>query len=431
MKITLLALGSRGDVQPSVALGKGLAARGHTVRVLAGTNFHPWIVKHGLETAPSSLDMQDIMRTEWGVAWAEKGTNPLLASRAVARIHEQFGWALTEDILHACEGAELILSSFTSDFQACSIAEATGALHISVPLQPSALATRHGPSSLAAVVPGKDSVLNQLFAKAMVEPTIWRWTGANVNRLRRERLRLPEHTRSTAFEALRRTPTLHGCSAHIAPRAPDWPADWQVTGYWFLDEAEPYAPPESLTRFLDAGEPPVCIGFGSMPASDPAALTRMFIDAISRSGRRAILLSGWAGLGGVPLPDTFFQIDSAPHDWLFPRVAAVVTHGGAGSVAASLRAGRPTLVVPHMSDQIYWGRRVAELQLGPSPIPRPRLRADRLAEAIALTSDPAIRRNAEAMGAKIRAEDGVTTAVDAIEGIIAARRPEGSSARGR
>lgn len=423
MKITLLAIGSRGDVQPAVALGKGLAARGHAVRVLCGTNFHPWIAKHGLEPAPAAVDIQAVMESDLGQEWVAKGTNPMAQGRIMQRLMDEYGWPITEDVVRTCEGAEVILSSFTSDLNASSIAEASGAAHISAPLQPSFLATRHGPTALTAVVPRRDSVLNLLFGRLIVEPAVWRWHGPFTNRARRELLGLAPISRKQAFEALRRTPTIHGYSAHVSPRATDWPDGWEVAGYWFLDEAEAYAPPEALTRFLAAGEPPVCIGFGSMAAGDAAALTRLFVDAVAQSGRRAILLAGWSALGGIELPETILRLDAVPHDWLYPRVAAVVTHGGAGTVGASLRAGRPTVVVPHMADQLYWGRRVATLGVGPPPINRPRLQAENLAAAIrAATGDAEMRRRAEELGRRIREEDGVGRAVGIIERHLEARR---------
>ncbi|EYF08198.1 glycosyltransferase [Chondromyces apiculatus] len=424
MNICLIGIGTRGDLQPLIALGKGLAARGHRVRVLAGAGFLRWIEGHGLEAVPAELNMETLMRSELGRTWADTGANPLVGVKMMRRLFAQQDEILAADLLRAADGAEVILSSITTVVHTASIAEASGALHVCLPLQPSPLATRHGPSALLAAAPHRDSALNLLLGK-LLEETLWRISGAFANRLREERLGLPPLTRGEAMAMLRRTKMVHGCSAHVAPRAPDWPDVWEVCGYWFLDEGKGYEPPEALTRFLDAGEPPLCVGFGSMTTGDPAAVTRLLVDAVTRSGRRAILLSGWAGLGGVALPESILRLDSAPHDWLFPRVSAVVTHGGAGTVAACLRAGRPAVVVPHIADQPYWGRRVEELGLGPAPILRPRLNATRLAAALQATQDTAMQRRAEAMGEKIRAEDGVTVAVARIEQHMEAHRRGG------
>jgi UDP:flavonoid glycosyltransferase YjiC (YdhE family) len=167
---------------------------------------------------------------------------------------------------------------------------------------------------------------------------------------------------------------------------------------------------------------PVCIGFGSMSQRDPAATTRLVLDAVKRSGQRAILVAGWGGLGANDLPDTIFQIDSIPHAWLYPRCAAVVHHGGAGTTAAGLRAGVPSLIVPFHGDQFFWAKRVQEMGVGPAPVPRTRLTAERLANAIqAAVGDKKIAEAAEALGARIRGEDGVTRAVLAIERIAKAQ----------
>ncbi|MGK3965520.1 glycosyltransferase [Sorangium sp. So ce118] len=421
MKTTVLAIGSRGDVQPAIALGKGLAARGHAVRVLAGKSFQRWIEGHGLTAIPASVDSIDIMESDLGKEWVSRGTNPLVQSRILQKLIGRFGAEMVQDAVRACEGAELILSSFTSDTYAASIAEASGAVQVSMPLQPSIVATRHGPTALAAPVARGDSVLNLLFGKLMVEPTVWRWYGGVTNRVRKQ-LGLPPQDRRGYMAALRRMLAVHGYSAHVVPHPPDWPAGFHTTGYWFLDEGEGYRPPEALERFLAAGEPPVAVGFGSMTSHDPGATTRLLVDAVARSGQRAVLLSGWAGLGGMALPDSILRIDAAPHDWLYPRVAAAVIHGGAGTVAACLRAGRPAVVVPHLADQLFWGRRVEELGVGPRAIPRPRLSTEALADAIRdAATDAGMRQRAEELGRKIRGEHGVATAVGHIERHLAAR----------
>ncbi|WP_437601697.1 glycosyltransferase [Sorangium sp. So ce590] len=421
MKTTVLAVGTRGDVQPAIALGKALSARGHAVRVLAGKSFHGWIEAHGLKATPASVDTVDIMESDLGKAWVSRGTDPLAQPRILQQIIDRFGAAMAEDALRACEGAELILSSFTSDSYAASIAEASGAVQISMPLQPSILATRHGPTATVAPVPRRDSLLNLLVGKLLIEPTVWRWYGGVTNRVR-TRLGLPPQDRRGYLAALRRMLVVHGYSAHVVPHPPDWPPSFHTTGYWFLDEGGDYQPPEALERFLAAGEPPVALGFGSMTSHDPGATTRLLVDAVVRSGRRAVLLSGWAGLGDTALPDSMLRVDAVPHDWLYPRVAAAVIHGGAGTVAACLRAGRPSVVVPHLGDQLFWGRRVEELGVGPRAIPRPRLTAESLATAIhAAATDPGMQQRAGELGRKIRGEDGVATAIDHIERHLAAR----------
>src|SRR5262249_15844480 len=171
-------------------------------------------------------------------------------------------------------------------------------------------------------------------------------------------------------------------SKYVVPHADDWPSTIHTTGYLFLDEPGNWNPPAGLEAFLEASEPPVCIGFGSMIGHNLDQVSRTIVGAIRESGRRAVLLEGWAGIGEADLGERIFRIDSAPHELLFPRVSAAIHHGGAGTTAASLRAGLPTVVVPHLGDQPFWGRRVQALGVGPKPIKRNRLTSSALAEAI-------------------------------------------------
>jgi UDP:flavonoid glycosyltransferase YjiC (YdhE family) len=213
-------------------------------------------------------------------------------------------------------------------------------------------------------------------------------------------------------------PTLYGFSPSVIPAPADWSNDHHVTGFWFLDSAADWTPPQDLVTFLQAGSPPVYIGFGSMTTRKPEETTDLVIKALHQTNQRAILVSGWGGLQKTDLPDSVFMIDSIPHAWLFPRVAAVVHHGGAGTTAAGLRAGVPSIVIPFFADQPYWGGRVADLGVGPTPIPRKKLTVERLAQAIQIAvTDEAMRQRAVDLGLRIQAEDGVARAVEIIQQI--------------
>jgi sterol 3beta-glucosyltransferase len=177
-----------------------------------------------------------------------------------------------------------------------------------------------------------------------------------------------------------------------------------------------WTPPPALAAFLDAGPPPVYVGFGSMAGIDPAATTRIVLDAVARAGVRAVLASGWGGIAADAAPPSVFLLDDAPHDALFPRMAAVVHHGGAGTTAAGLRAGVPGVLCPFGVDQPFWGARVQALGAGPAPIPQRKLDAVRLADAIRVAvDDPTMRGVAQRIGAAIHAEDGVGAAIECIE----------------
>jgi sterol 3beta-glucosyltransferase len=199
------------------------------------------------------------------------------------------------------------------------------------------------------------------------------------------------------------------------------PDDWNherihVTGYWFLEPSEQWHPPTDLIQFLDSGPPPVYIGFGSMSNRKPEETADLVLRAIRHTGERAIIFSGWAGLQKADLPDSVLMIDNVPHSWLFSRVRAVVHHGGAGTTAAGLRAGVPSVIVPFHGDQPFWAQRVTSLGVGPAPIARSRLTAESLAKALQTAmNDPLMHQRAVALGASIRAEDGIEKAVAIIQ----------------
>lgn len=423
-QIAIIAYGTRGDVQPALALGKTLHERGHRVRLIAASNFQAWIESHGLEVAPNDVDIQQMMQGELGQKWVTEGTKPLTQMRVMRRLLGRHGYDMARGAWDGCRDAEVVVSSFTSDALAVSIAEKLGAPHVSMLPQPAMIATREGRAVPHAPLPNRVSILNYLFSRFFLQPFPWLLLGKANNRLRQEVLGLPPQSQRENVAARRRMLVVHGYSQHVVPHPADWPDNFHTTGYWFLDEESNWTPPPALRAFLEAGPPPVYIGFGSMTGRDPEGLTRLLLEAVQRSGQRAVLLSGWAGIGGLDLPPEVFCIERAPHGVLFPLMGAIVHHGGAGTTGASLRAGRPTIIVPHMADQPYWGRRVADLGVGPEPIPRPRLTAERLAEAMRrATSDEAMQRRAAELGRRIRAEEGREQAADLIEAWI--RRKKG------
>jgi sterol 3beta-glucosyltransferase len=213
-------------------------------------------------------------------------------------------------------------------------------------------------------------------------------------------------------------PVLYGFSRHVVPMPPEAHPRGRVTGYWFSDAPAGSTLPEELERFVSRPGPVVSIGFGSMATSDPAALADIVREAVHAADVRAVLLTGWGGLVDAPADDRVIVAESVPHDLLFPRVAATVHHGGAGTTGAAVRAGKPTIVVPFTVDQPFWASRMLALGVGPRPIPRRRITADRLASALReVVSDERMAARAEDLGALIRAEDGVARAVEEFDRI--------------
>lgn len=238
------------------------------------------------------------------------------------------------------------------------------------------------------------------------------------NHLRTRFLGLPKQTWKKHREILNKTPSLLLVSPQVIPRPSDWQPHYHITGYLF-DEDIQWQPPSDLLHFLADGEKPIYIGFGSMRDRKPEATTRLVLEAVKRTGNRAVLLSGWAGIGVDSMPDNVFLLDYAPHTWLFPRMAAVVHHGGAGTTAAGLRAGIPSVIVPMIADQPFWGRRIYELGAGTTPIPHNKLTVEKLAEAIrSATHNSLMRQRAAELGAKIASEDGLKNALETFERLL-------------
>jgi sterol 3beta-glucosyltransferase len=237
-----------------------------------------------------------------------------------------------------------------------------------------------------------------------------------INDWRREVLGLPP---AKGEDRLRGKPVtkLYAYSQAVIPRPADWDESSVITGYWFLDGPTNWRPEPALVKFLHDGPPPVYVGFGSMFMHGGARKTEIVLKALRLTGQRGVLATGWGGLTEDNTPNGIFVLDAVPHDWLLPQVAAVVHHGGAGTTGAGLRAGKPTIICPFVGDQTFWGRRVAALGVGPRPIPRKRLTAERLAEAIQIAlNDKSIRQRAASLGETIRAEGGIGHAVAHITG---------------
>ncbi len=417
MNVLVLTVGTRGDVQPYVALGRGLKASGHEVSICTCESFRSFVEEHGLKYAYMNNDMVDFMNTDDGKTAMENSGNLLEMIRTAAKLLPKLGAVLRRQIKDTWESTQgskpdLIL------FHPKAIGAADFAERLNVPSMlafylPMYVATGEFPAMgmpNLRLGPGYNRQTYRFLTKVTARATgkfVKEWRKANGVPAR------------TADRYLQRTdgepiPALHAYSELVIPQPKDWPESAIVTGYWFLDHRDDWSPDAELREFLSGGEPPVYFGFGSIFGRDPRRVTQIVLDAIKRTGVRAILARGWGGLdtSGFLLPDSVMAVDSVPHDWLFPQVAAVVHHGGCGTTAAGLRAGRPTIVCPFFGDQPFWGARIQALGVGPAPIPQKRLSVEGLSAAIIqVTTDATMRRKADLLGQRIRSEDGVARAV--------------------
>ncbi len=420
-RVVLLGMGSRGDVQPFVALGSALTALGYAVTVVAPSDFRDFVVDHGAEFEPLSFGLQEGIESELGRAWlGGSSSNQVREARMMKRVVRWTSQQLAGDLERLVTGADVVVSSSLTVDAVDALVEGTATVHVCALFQPLWPST-HGPSTTFALRPGSSAV-NAGWGWLARRAT-WDIVRPAGDLLRRRRgLRRRGHLGYAA--ALRRTPTLLATSSVVVPPTPDWPPALRQTGFWFRSDPGETEVEERLRAFVAAGSPPVYVGFGSMPTGDPDRLLGDVMTAFDERGVRGVIGSGLAGLGRTPpagLPDSVLVVEGAPHEWLFPRCAAVVHHGGAGTTAAALRAGVPQVVVPHIADQPYWGRRVHDLGVGAAPIARKDLTAARLAAALGVALADEARSAAYLLGTRIGSEDGVGDAARLLDAHVQMR----------
>lgn len=414
--------GSRGDVQPGIALALGLKSAGHEVRLAAPPTFETQIIARGLDFHRVTLDPQEAVRLQ-----LQNGdANPL---EFIRRARETLTPILRENvgqILEACQDSDAVVYTAVG-FLGSGISRDLGVPGVGAMYGPLINSSGSFPSSFIPVPSGRlelaHNATRRLYNRLnhfVAQQLLWQPLRTPVNRALAAMPGLSLYPFDGPFGEARRhqAPILNGWSPRVLPHPPDWGAHLPVTGYWFLDRPEGWTPPAGLQDFLDSGPPPVSVGFGSMGGAGAEAMTENVLRALKLTGDRGVLVTGWGGISEAELPDEVFGVSELPHDWLFPRIRAAVHHGGAGTTAASLRAGAPTVVVPFLADQSFWGARVAGLGVGPRPIPRSKLTTERLGAALEATKDAGMRERAQRLGAKIRAEDGVARAVEAFHRFV-------------
>ncbi|KAI1138122.1 glycosyltransferase family 1 protein [Hypoxylon sp. FL0543] len=445
LNVVIQIVGSRGDVQPFVALGQVLKnTYGHRVRVATHATFAKFVEENGLEFFNIGGDPAELMAFMVKNPGLMPGMDALKSGEITKRRKgiEEIVLGCWRSCIETGDGtgpaprfdrrskddesddnldisvdnsghkpfiADAIIANPPS-FAHIHVAEKLGVpLHLmfTMPWSP----TRAFPQPLANIQSSNtDPVTTNYVSYALVEMMTWQGLGDVINRFRTKVLDLEPLSLlwAPAILSRLRIPFTYCWSPALIPKPNDWGQHIDIAGFYFLNLASSYTPDPELAAFLEAGPPPIYIGFGSIVVDDPNGLTRTIFDAIAETGVRALVSKGWGGLGAdsVGIPDGVFMLGNVPHDWLFQHVSAVCHHGGAGTTAAGINAGKPTIVVPFFGDQPFWGAMVARAGAGPDPIPYKKLTASGLAEAIRMALKPETQERASELGEKIREEKG-------------------------
>ncbi|KAK6460578.1 sterol 3-beta-glucosyltransferase [Scheffersomyces coipomensis] len=414
-KFTLLTIGSRGDVQPYIALGKGLKKEGHIVTIATHKEFEPWIRKHGMEFKEIAGDPGELM----SLMVSHGSMSVSFLKEASSRLR---GWItkLLTSSWEACQGSDILIES-PSAMGGVHIAEALGIPYMRDFTMPWTR-TRAYPHAFIVPDQKKGGSYNYL-THVMFETVFWKGISSQVNKWRIKELDLPRTNLLRMSQT--RIPFLYNVSPSIFPPSVDFP-DWvKVTGYWFLDEgaAKDYNPPDALVEFLESAieeeKKIVYIGFGSIVVKDAKSLTKAIVDAVLEADVRCILNKGWSDRMSqdknepeIELPPEIYNSGSIPHDWLFPKIDAAVHHGGSGTTGATLRWGTPTIIKPFFGDQFFYASRVEELGVG---IALRKLNSRSLAKAmINATTDLKMIAKSKRLSEQIKNECGVLSAIEAI-----------------
>lgn len=423
LQIAMLIVGTRGDVQPFVAIGKHLQEYGHRVRLATHSNFEEFVLTAGLEFYPLGGDPKILAE------YMVKNKGFLPSGPSEIAIQRKQLKAIIYSLLPACTEpfgdsgvkfrADAILANPPA-YGHVHVAEALKVpLHIffTMPWTP----TSKFPHPLSRV----KQPAGYRLSYQVVDSLIWLGIRGLINDFRKKKLKLRPVTYLSGTQgSITDLPTGYIWSPQLVPKPEDWGPKVDVVGFCFLNLAEDFRPPESLLKWLEAGKAPIYVGFGSLPVQDPQGMTTIIVNALRQTGQRGIINKGWGGLGNLTEPADFvYTLDNCPHDWLFPRCAAVVHHGGAGTTAAGLKAGCPTTIVPFFGDQPFWGERVHARGLGPPPIPVDQFSLAKLVDAIRTMLNPQIKKNADAIAKAMENEDGVSGAVKAFHKHLPKKMP--------
>ncbi|MBC7922757.1 MAG: glycosyltransferase family 1 protein [Ferruginibacter sp.] len=426
MKIAIMTLGTRGDLQPFVALALGLKNAGYDVLLISSKNDEEFVKSFGLAYYALNVDIQKMME-EQEMQEMTKGDNPIKFFRSHlsgSRKLKKMMVAIQEEVWQACLDADAIIyhPGMPNGYFIAKELKIPSLMASPFPVS----ATKAYPSILFYNGPRLGKLYN-LATHFIFERAFWFLSRSALKAFWENKAKPKVVTRvpPTKLQVSSGMPVIYGYSEELFPKPKDWEANVEVTGNWILESEPNWTPPADLVDFIESGVPPVYVGFGSIKDLSTFRETiGTVLEALALAKQRAVIALGWNRLpANDALPSTVFLLESAPHSWLFPRMAAVVHHGGAGTTAAGLHAGKPTVIIPHSADQPAWGRRVYELGVGPQPVFRKNLSAEKLANAIKSALDQKVIAQASKLGKKLKAENGVGKAVSIVNNYLRHHNP--------
>jgi sterol 3beta-glucosyltransferase len=415
MKLVMITVGSRGEVEPCVTLGRALQAQGHEVIIATHPNYVDFVQSHGLTFALIDIDIDAFLSSDASPTRQSNNQLGMLvnAIRSMNAMIRQIG----DDAWAAACNADALFYTIGGSFFVPHLVEKLAVPAVGIYPYPVGIPTRAFPNSF--ILNGNlggmlNKLSHQLFSVS------WISLRKPIHDWRTDTLGLSANVRAAVkkFHSTR-PPILYGFSKQVVPPPVDWGEEALISGYWFLPQAVGWQPDPALSAFIQDGSPPVYVGFGSMNLPNAASITQIVVEALQQTGQRGLLLSGKGRLLDVEEPG-IRSFTGVPFSWLFPQMSALIHHGGSGTTALGLQAGIPATATPFMMDQFFWGHRLDVLGVGTRPIPVKHLTVDKLSAAIEkMVQDLAMRERAKVLGEKIRSEDGTAKAVGYINRILA------------
>ncbi|MCE9676759.1 glycosyltransferase [Paraclostridium bifermentans] len=411
--ITIICAGSRGDFQPYVALAQRLKILGEEVRISGFSQFENFVRGYGIDYVPIEVDYEELGVDPKMLKQAGSADNPLKMILTFNKM-KKYGAQIAKQTYDSLEGSELIV------YHPGCVIGYFAAQEMNIP---SVLATPFPMNKteeyLSVVTYGKarPTNINKKISYKMIQGMLWLASSNTVKQHWKERFgRVPKNFKSPYEKISKDHIAMVSCSNFVFPRPKDWDKNIYQSGYWFVEENKEYKPSKELEAFINNGEKPVYIGFGSVFDSDEKdKIVRIIIDALKKCGKRGII----SGMGKVDnLPDNIISVDGIPHTWLFEKVSVVCHHGGAGTTAAGFRAGVPSVIIPFSNDQFAWAHRAFDLGVGAKPIYKKDLTADKLAEGINYALNKDIIERAEMLSKNIALEDGALDCAKKIVDIL-------------